>query len=155
MMHARLYFGGLVCVLSLAVGAVNDAGAATTGTLSISDDLATTLRERLADYQPWIDSLRKRAGTEMEKLNKWEYRVVRANGSDPVNLTEILNRWGDDGWECFHVVSGAPGPPTGMPAEHLLFFRKRPKSWFTQMPVRELLKMFWFMMSDTGEGTQP
>lgn len=144
-MRCSMRIGWVAVAVSL-TAALQPAGAATTSTQTIGEGLQKMWR----DYQPLIENFKQRTAAEVEKLQKWEYRVVSVRGSDPVSLTTALNRWGDEGWECFHVVSGAPSLPTGMPSEHLLFFRKRPRSWLMQVPLREVLKLLWYAIGESG-----
>ena len=122
----------------------------TTPTLSLADILAKAAREKAAEYQPWLDLIRERGGEEIKKLQQWEYKVVKVSTADPQALTQTLNSWGQQGWECFHVASGAPPKDGGLPTEHLLFFRKRPAGLMQQLPLRDLLKLLLLTAGEEG-----
>jgi len=124
---------------------------ATTPTRSLTEDLGTILRQRLSEYQPLIDQMRKRAGVEAKKLQQWEYKVVAAETSDPVRLTELLNRWGEQGWECFHVVSAPPAAKGDLPQRHLFFFRKRKGSVLAQVPLRDVIRLLLYFSAQPTE----
>lgn len=145
-----LRLAAVLLVLGVAVAAGQEP---TTPTRPVPN-LADLLRKRLDQYQPWIDLIKQRSGEEIKKLQRWEYKVVRAETSDPVELTNLLNKFGEQGWECFHVASGAPSADGALPSEHLLFFRKRPGSWLAQVPLRDFMRLLMIAVSEGGE-TEP
>jgi len=121
----------------------------------LTDEVGKTVRDRMAEYQPLLDQARKLSSKELQKLAQWEYKVVSALTSDPDELTAVLNQWGEQGWECFHVVSAAPTGKGGLPAEHLLFLRRHKASWIAQLPVREILRLLLYFSSDSGQTASP
>lgn len=123
----------------------------TTPTRSVGDDFASLVRQRLAQYQPVAEQLRKRSANELQKLGQWEYKVVSARTSDTATLTAVLNQWGEQGWECFEVVSATPLVAGNLPSEHLLFFRKHKGSWLSQIPIRDILKLLLYLSSEPGQ----
>ena len=141
----------VLALMTLAASGAWGGDQPTTPTRSITDDLADLVRERLGEYQPLLDQVRKRSGSELQKLQQWEYKVVTARTADPDELTALLNEWGAQGWECFHVASGAPAEAGGLPLEHLLFLRKRKGSWLAQVPLRDILRLLLFLSSEPGE----
>jgi hypothetical protein len=116
----------------------------------LTEDVGKAVRERVAEYQPLIEQARKASSNELQKLVQWEYKVVTARTSDPDELTATLNQWGEQGWECFHVVSAAPPKSGDLPAEHLLFLRKHKGSWLSQLPLREILRAILYLSTESG-----
>jgi len=116
----------------------------------LTGDIAKALREKFTAYSPVLDQVRKRSGDEVQKLGQWEYKVVAARASEPDALTAIMNQWGEQGWECFQVTSGAPSAPGGMPSQHLLFFRKPKGSWLGHLPVRDLVRLIMYLYMQPG-----
>lgn len=132
--------------------------APTTPTRSLGEDVAKVLRQRIAEYQPLVEQLRKRSGEEIQRLAQWEYTVVTAQTADPEELAKTLNQWGQQGWECFHVVSAAPAAAGQLPGQHLVFFRKPRGSWLSHIPVRDLFRALlylWVQTGDTDATTRP
>jgi len=117
----------------------------------ISEGITKSLRERAAEYQPTVDNLRKRSADEIRKLGQWEYKVVPAATSDPGELTSLLNKWGEQGWECFQVTSAAPRLAGSLPHEHLLFFRKPRGPRLEHLPLSGFVKMFLYLWAQRGE----
>lgn len=121
----------------------------------LTEDVGKVVRERMAEYQPLVEQARKVSSNELQKLVQWEYKVVAARTSNPDELTTVLNQWGEQGWECFHVVSAAPTAAGSLPLEHLLFLRKHKGSWISQIPIREILRMLLYLTSDSGAAPTP
>lgn len=117
----------------------------------VADELAKTLRDRAAEYQPLLDSLRKRSSEELQKIGQWEYHVVSARTSEPAALAAVLNECGEKGWECFHIISAPPASAGSLPAEHLLVFRKPKAFWLGQLPLREILRLLLSLWSVAGD----
>lgn len=116
----------------------------------ITDDVAKALRERFSAYSPVLDQVRKRSGDELQKLGQWEYKVVAVRASDPDAISAIMNQWGEQGWECFHVSSAAPSTAGSLPAQHLLFFRKPKGSWLGHLPARDLVRLIVYLWMQPG-----
>lgn len=151
MMAHRRFEVWILTVALLAVSAAWAGDQPTTPTRSLSDEIGQLVRERLAEYQPLIDQLRKRSGSELQKLQQWQYKVIAAKTSDPDELTTLLNTWGAQGWECFHITSGAPPKGGGLPTEYALFLRKRKGSWIAQLPLRDILRLLLFISGESDE----
>jgi hypothetical protein len=158
-MIAKSPFGSILlfCVISAwtAAAAAPPVESPTTPTESLAEMLARAAREKASEYEPWLDALRHRGGDELQKLHQWEYKVVKVATADPDALTAALTVWGKQGWECFHVTSGAPPKDGGLPTEHLLFFRKRPASWMHQIPLGDLLKFLLIAAGDDSANNAP
>jgi len=156
-MYVRRTLALLGLVLGVAAPLAARAEAATTATAGqrLKQDLAELLRQRAAEYGPLLDSLRKRSTAELEKMTQWEYHVVKVHTADPVTLTDYLNQWGKQGWECFQVVSSAPSAAGQLPQEYLIFLRRRPSSLLTQIPLRDLMRMMLIMIGEGGDGQEP
>jgi hypothetical protein len=114
------------------------------------DSGSRTLRQKLSEYRPWIDFAREKSAAELQKAQQWEYNVVKVKSSEPAELTAALNKWGQEGWECFQIVAAAPPATGGLPTEYLLFLRRRPASWFSQIPYRDLLRMLMSLSDDSN-----
>jgi len=57
---------------------------------------------------PHADAVQARTKEEVEKLFRWEYKVVDAPGtSSSADFQQLLSQLGDDGWECFHIDRSA------------------------------------------------
>jgi hypothetical protein len=53
---------------------------------------------------PHADAVQTRTKEEVEKLFRWEYKVVEFPSSDDANkFQQFLSDLGADGWECFHI----------------------------------------------------
>ncbi len=53
---------------------------------------------------PHADAVQARTTEEVEKLFRWEYKVIELpHTSDPTNFEASLTTLGNDGWECFHI----------------------------------------------------
>ena len=77
--------------------------------------LITAGKLRCGPRGGWGSGLR--AGAPLPRMTKWEYATVPLL----VHATkQILDNWGDDGWELVAVVPG-PNP------EQLVAYLKRPK----------------------------
>lgn len=151
-MDAKWRLGRWAVLMTACAAAAATAGdQPTTRTRSLTEDVGSAVRERLAGYQPLVEQLRKRSSNELQKLWQWEYKVISVKTSDADALTAELNKWGEQGWECFHVVSAAPPAAGSLPAEHLLFLRKHKGSWLNQIPIRDVLRLFMFLGSLGGE----
>lgn len=58
---------------------------------------------------PHADAVQARTKEEVEKLFRWEYRVVdAASNADPAEQQTLLSSLGDEGWECFHIDRMTP-----------------------------------------------
>lgn len=57
-------------------------------------------------FGPRSDELQKMTIDEMEKVFKWEYRVIDLpNPVESQNLEKKLSELGSEGWECFSISS--------------------------------------------------
>jgi hypothetical protein len=63
----------------------------------------TEVQEAVA---PHADAVQARTKEEVDKLFRWEYRVVEFPAEiSSLELEAKLGELGDDGWECFHFGS--------------------------------------------------
>lgn len=74
-------------------------------------------------------------------MGAWEYRVSRVPG-DTNRIADEMNQLGAERWECFSVTTGDEGT-------QLLYFRRRMKSDFDNIPTRDLVRI---MMTLAGSG---
>ncbi|MCX8037903.1 MAG: hypothetical protein N3D11_12800 [Candidatus Sumerlaeia bacterium] len=49
-------------------------------------------------------------------------------------------------------MSASPASPGGLPAEHLLVFRKPKAFWIGQLPLREILRLLLSLWAVAGDG---
>lgn len=53
---------------------------------------------------PHADAVQARTKEEVEKLFRWEYKVIdSANVGDSASFEQLLGGLGDEGWECFDI----------------------------------------------------
>lgn len=58
---------------------------------------------------PHADAVQTRTKEEVEKLFRWEYKVIESPGSlTTPELERTLGELGSDGWECFHIDRLSP-----------------------------------------------
>lgn len=78
--------------------------------------------------QPGAESAQKGATEELEKLFRFEYKVVTltADQEDDQKLEAYLNQLGQDRWECFSIER--------MMGELRLYCRRRPKTYLRYIP---------------------
>jgi hypothetical protein len=65
--------------------------------------------------------LQERTKEEVEKLFRWEYRVLEIkDGLSAPDFEKGLNELGNDGWDCFHILA--------LPENTRVTCKRRPRS---------------------------
>jgi hypothetical protein len=77
---------------------------------SLLDSIEGAKRDAQEAVAPHADAVQSRTKEEVEKLFRWEYRVIEAPADQSaVELESQLSELGADGWECFHIQTQPSG----------------------------------------------
>lgn len=60
------------------------------------EELISEDRNLKEDSKKWLSD-------DISRIGDWQYQVVVLDESDPIKVTEELNRLGEERWECFFV----------------------------------------------------
>lgn len=128
-----------ICFLATLLSACNDS----TNTQSTPANLTPTVSPTIADgfslnsllnsiegaktgvkdaVAPHADTVQARTKEELEKLFRWEYKVVeRPRSLSTSEFEHTLSELGNEGWECFHIDHLTP-------EQTRITCKRRPKS---------------------------
>ncbi len=70
---------------------------------------------------------------DLEAAGDWEYKVIRLASDSATETEAVLNRWGEDGWQCFWVQTQENGI--------VLFFKRQRVSQIRNLPFAEMLRL--------------
>lgn len=65
---------------------------------------------------------------ELKKLRQYEYKVISSGGKSAQEDERLLNEYGKEGWECFHIQS------SGAVDQKLFYMRRRPETVLRYVP---------------------
>ncbi len=78
------------------------------------------------DIMEWVRS-------DFSKIGTWEYQIVDSEINDPDELTELLNSFGDERWECYFLEK--------TPSGRRFYLKRSAKSYLYAIPASELAKL--------------
>ena len=59
--------------------------------------------ELISDDRNLKEESKKWLSEDISRIGDWQYQVVVVDETDPVKVTEQLNKLGEERWECFFV----------------------------------------------------
>lgn len=77
---------------------------------SLFNSIEGAKREAHEAVAPHADAVQSRTKEEVEKLFRWEYKVIETPADQSAGALESqLSELGADGWECFHIHTQTSG----------------------------------------------
>lgn len=124
---------------------------------TLMDGVANTSAEAAEETADWVNSLYQKAKQtgettatsakdwvvdDFQRGGSWQYQVVEGP-ADVKRQQAMLNKLGNERWECYEVIAG--------PGGSVFYLKRRSQSVIRSLPARDLLRLVPLLGAGGGE----